>query len=411
MVYVLSVTGKTLMPTNRHGKVRHLLNAGKAKVVKKTPFTIQLLFETTTYTQPITLGVDAGSKTVGLSASTETQELYAAEVSLRTDMVDLISTRRQYRRTRRNRLRYRKPRFLNRVSTKKKGWLAPSVNHKIESHVKLVEKIHVYLPVQRVVIEVASFDIQKIKNPAIFGKEYQEGEQLYFWNVREYIFFRDGHTCQHCKGKSKDKILNVHHKESRKTGGDRPDNLVTLCETCHNAYHRGEIELKITRSPGFRDSAFMGIMLWEVYNHLKEKYPQVSLTYGYLTKNTRIAAGMEKSHSNDAYCVVGNINAKRIAEQYLCTFKRKNNRQIHKANFLKGGRKKNNQAPYNVKGFRLFDKVDYLGETGFVFGRRVSGYFDLRKLDGTKIHASASYKKLKLLEPANTLLIERRLAG
>lgn len=411
MVYVLSQEGKPLMPTNRHGKVRHLLNSGRAKVVKKTPFTIQLLFETTTYTQPITLGVDAGSKTVGLSAYTDNQELYAAEVALRTDMVDLLSTKRQYRRTRRNRLRYRKPRFLNRVSTKKKGWLAPSVNHKVDSHVKLVEKIHAFLPVQKVVIEVASFDIQKIKNPSIFGKEYQEGEQLYFWNVREYVFFRDGHTCQHCKGKSKDKILNVHHKESRKTGGDRPDNLVTLCETCHKAFHRGEIELKINRSPGFRDAAFMGIMRWAVYNRLKGKYPQVSLTYGYLTKNTRITAGIEKSHINDAYCIAGNINAKRISEQYLCTFKRKNNRQIHKANFLKGGRKKNNQAPYRVKGFRLFDKVDYLGEIGFIFGRRTSGYFDLRKLDGTKIHASASYKTLKLLEPANTLLVERRMAG
>jgi hypothetical protein len=326
-------------------------------------------------------------------------------------MVDLIATRSQYRKSRRSRLRYRKPRFLNRVKGKQKGWLAPSVDRKIESHVKLVEKIHAFLPVHRVVIEVASFDIQKIKNPVIFGKEYQEGEQLDFWNVREYIFFRDGHVCQHCKGKSKDKILNVHHKESRKTGGDRPENLVTLCQTCHKAYHRGEIELKISQGQGFRDAFFMGIMRWSVYNRLKEKYPQVSLAYGYVTKNTRITAGMEKSHTNDAYCIAGNLNAIRADTHYQCTFKRKNNRQIHKANFLKGGRKKNNQAPYLVKGFRLFDKVDYLGETGFIFGRRTSGYFDLRKLDGTRIHASASCKKLTLLESASTLLIERRIAG
>lgn len=380
-------------------------------MVQKTPFTIQLLFDTTTYTQPVTLGVDAGSKTVGLSASTEKEEVYASEVALRTDMVDLLATRRQYRRTRRNRLRYRKPRFLNRVKSKQKGWLSPSVSHKIESHVKLVEKIHSFLPVSRVVIEAASFDIQKIKNPAIAGKEYQEGSQLNFWNVREYVFFRDGHTCQHCKGKSKDKVLNVHHKESRKTGGDRPDNLVTLCETCHKAHHRGGIELKIPKTSSFRDAVFMGIMRWGVYNRLKEKYPQVSLTYGYLTKNTRINAGMEKSHINDAYCVAGNLEAQRIAERYLSAFKRRNNRQIHKANFLKGGRKKKNQAPYLVNGFRLFDKVEYQGETGFIFGRRASGYFDLRKLDGTKIHASASYKKLKLLEPTNTLLMERRKVG
>ena len=93
-------------------------------------------------------------------------------------------------------------------------------------------------------MEVASFDIQKIKNPEITGGEYQQGEQLNFWNVREYVLFRDNHTCQYCHGKSGDKVLNVHHLESRKTGGDAPNNLITLCETCHKKYHEGKIQLK-----------------------------------------------------------------------------------------------------------------------------------------------------------------------
>ena len=68
MVYVLDIlTGQPLMPTDRHGKVKHLLKDGKVKVVKRCPFTIQLLYTTTTYTQEITLGVDAGSKVIGLS--------------------------------------------------------------------------------------------------------------------------------------------------------------------------------------------------------------------------------------------------------------------------------------------------------------------------------------------------------
>jgi len=287
-------------------------------------------------------------------------------------------------------------------------WLAPSVHHKVDSHLKVIANIYKILPISKLVIETASFDIQKIKSPTISGKEYQEGEQMDFWNVREYVLFRDGHTCQHCKGKSKDKRLNVHHKESRKTGGDSPANLVTLCESCHNDFHLGKIVLKLSKSNSFRDAAFMGIMRFSVYNKLKEIYPNVSMTYGYITKNTRIANDIDKTHNADAYCITGNIFAKRSDTIYQQVFKRKHNRQIHKANFLKDGKKKLNQSQYEVLGFRLFDKVKYDNVECFVFGRRATGYFDLRKLDGTSIHKSASYKKIELLEKRKTLLIERR---
>lgn len=265
MVYVLNIQGNPLMPC-KEAKARRLLKNFLAKIIKRTPFTIQLLFECENKTQDITLGIDTGSKTIGVSASTEKQELYSAEVVLRNDIVDLISTKRQNRRTRRNRLRYRKPRFNNRIKSKKDGWLAPSILQKIETHLNVVKKIHKILPISKIIVETASFDIQKIKNPNITGVEYQQGEQLEFWNVREYVLHRDGHTCQHCKGKSKDKILNVHHIESRKTGGDSPNNLITLCETCHKKYHNGEIKLKVKRGQSFRDSAFMGVMCWAFYH-------------------------------------------------------------------------------------------------------------------------------------------------
>ena len=120
MVYVLDINGKPLMPTERHGKVRRLLKERKAKAVKKTPFTIQLLYNSTRYTQPVTLGVDAGSKHIGLSASTETKELLAWDVQCRTDIPELISTRREARQARRNRkTRYRAPRFKNRADLHK----------------------------------------------------------------------------------------------------------------------------------------------------------------------------------------------------------------------------------------------------------------------------------------------------
>lgn len=268
MVYVLNADGHPLMPTNNHAKVRVLLKQDKATVIKRCPFTIKLTYETTNHTQGVTLGVDAGSKHIGLSATTKQRELYAADIELRNDIVKLLSTRKENRRNRRNRLRYRRPRFDNRVHSKNKGWLAPSVEHKIQCHFKVVENVYKILPITKIIVETASFDVQKINNAKIKGEEYQQGEQLNFWNVREYVLFRDNHTCQYCKGKSKDSVLNVHHIESRKTGGNAPNNLITLCETCHRGYHSGTIMLPktIRRGMSFRDAAFMGIMRWTFYN-------------------------------------------------------------------------------------------------------------------------------------------------
>ena len=409
MVYVLNIEGKPLMPC-KEAKARKLLKENKAKIYKKEPFTIQLLFVCENQTQDITLGVDAGSKHIGLSATTKEKELYAADVELRNDIVDLLSTRRQNRRTRRNRLRYRKPRFNNRVHSKKNGWLAPSVKQKIQTHFKVVEDIHKLLPITKIVVETASFDIQKIKNPEIHNEEYQQGEQLGFWNVREYVLFRDNHTCQCCKGKSKDKILNVHHIESRKTGGNAPNNLITLCETCHKGYHNGTVELPktIKRGMSFKDATFMGIMRWSFYNRLKEIYSNVFMTYGYITKDIRIKNNLPKDHYIDARCISGNPNAEPLGYYFYQKKVRCHNRQIHKSNILKGGKKKLNQASYLVKGFRVFDKVEFEGQICFIFARRSSGYFDIRKLNGEVIHRSASWKKLKLLETRKSLLMERR---
>ena len=411
MVYVLNIKKEPLMPC-RKAKARKLLKNKKAKVIKIEPFTIQLLFECENQVQDITLGIDSGSKYIGLSATTISQELYSANVELRNDIVDLLSTRRQNRRTRRNRLRYRKARFNNRISSKKEGWLAPSIRQKIDTHMRIIKDVHKILPITKIIVETASFDIQKIKNPNIQGEEYQQGEQLGFWNVREYVLFRDGYKCQHCKGKSKDNVLNVHHLESRKTGGNSPNNLITLCETCHNAYHQGKIKLKQKRGQSFRDASFMGIMRWAFYNKLKEEYQNVSMTYGYITKNTRIKNGLPKEHYIDARCITGNPLVKPLGYFYYIKKVRCHNRQIHKAKILKGGKKKNNQAPYEVKGFRLFDKVKYQSELYYIFGRRSTGYFDIRKLDGTKVNkGSISCKKIELVEMRKTILIERRVQG
>lgn len=198
MVYVQDINGKPMMPTTRHSKVRRLLKENKAVVVSLCPFTIKLTYVTSDYKQEIVLGVDAGTKHVGLSATTKSKELYSSEVILRNDIVDLLSTRRELRKTRRNRLRYRKPRFNNRIKSKRSGWIAPSVKYKVDAHIRVIDNVCSILPISRIVIEVAQFDTQKINNPNISGKEYQEGDQLGFWNTREYVLARDGHKCQYC---------------------------------------------------------------------------------------------------------------------------------------------------------------------------------------------------------------------
>ena len=412
MVYVINKEGQALMPTERFGKVRRLLKNGFAHVVCRIPFTIQLDYETINFVQPISLGVDAGSKYIGISATTSEKELYAADVELRNDIVEKLSTRREQRRTRRYRLRYRKSRFNNRVSSKRKGWLAPSIENKIQTHLTVIEKIHKFLPITNIVVETASFDIQKIKNPSISSKEYRQGEQFDFFNVREYVLFRDKHTCQYCKGKSKDNVLNLHHIESRKTGGNAPNNLITLCETCHKKYHKGEIQLKIKRGKTFRDAAFMGIMRWTFYDRLKSMYPNVSMTFGYITKNTRILNNLSKEHYVDARCISGNPQAKPLEYYFYQKKVRCQNRQIYKAKILKGGRKKLNQAPFFVKGYRLFDLVEYQKELYYIFGRRSSGFFDIRRLDGTKINnGSVSCKHVRLIDARKTLIIEKRVQG
>ena len=408
MVYVLNKQGKPLMPC-KEAKARKLLNQNKAKIAKYEPFTIQLLFDCENQIQEVNLGIDAGSKYIGISATTEKQVLYEAEVELRNDIVEKLSSRREARRTRRSRLRYRPARFNNRVHSKHEGWLAPSIEQKINAHIQVVKHLYEILPITKLIVETAQFDIQKINNPEISGEQYQQGNQLGFWNTREYVLAHDNHECQCCHGKSKDNVLNVHHIESRKTGGNTPNNLITLCETCHKAYHKGEVELKLKRGKSYRDAAFMGIMRKTLLLRLKQTYTNVYETFGYITKNTRIENGLPKEHYIDARCISGNPLAEPL-EYYLyqkCV--RRQNRKMTKDKFLKGGIKQNNQLIGDVFGFKLFDTVEYQNKQYFVFGKRKSGLLDIRTLDGEKVNnGSISYKKLKRIKHNSTRLTERR---
>ena len=387
------------MPTERCGKIGYLLRHGKAHVVSRVPFVVQLDYDSTTYTQDVSLGIDAGSKHIGVSASSEKKEMLAAQVELRSDIVKLLSTRKELRRTRRNRkTRYRKSRFDNRK--KKDGWLVPSVEQKIESHLKVIRLVHKLLPVTKTTIEVAQFDTQKIKTPDIKGDEYQQGEQMGFWNVREYVLARDGHKCVHCKGKSKDPILNVHHLESRKTGGNPPSNLVTLCETCYKAYHRGEFDLKIKRGSSLRDAAVMNIMRWAVYERAKAEFGNVHLTYGYITKHTRIENGIAKTHAADAFCIAKNVHATRLGDFFLCRCVPRHTRILHVANPKKGGIRRSCIASHKIgkSRFQRYDMVRWKGMTCFIFGS-THGRPILRYIEGLQVanQPSVNIKTIKFL--------------
>lgn len=414
MVYVLNKDGKPLMPTARLGKVRHLLNEQKAIIVSYQPFTIQLTYDCPNRVQEVSLGVDAGSKHVGLSATTKKKVLFEAQLELRDDIVGKLATRKEYRSNRRYRkTRYRKPRFLNRTKAKTPGGVAPSIRQKIDSHIYWIDRIYSFLPIVRINVEIAQFDTQLLKaqdnnQVAPQGIDYQRGEQMGFWNVREYVLFRDGYKCQCCKGTSKDPILNVHHIESRKTGGNAPNNLVTLCETCHKSYHLDMIQLptSIKRGQSYRGAAFMGIMRWKLMNTLKEKYGNiVSHTYGYITKHTRIANNFPKEHTVDARCISGNPRASVSDGVYYIRKIRCHNRQLHKAKILKGGIRKSNQALKYVFGFRLWDIVFYHNVVCIVSGRRTHGDFHLQDIRGNSLGHNVWYKHLIYICHSNSNLI------
>lgn len=405
-VYVKNMRNQALMPTTP-AKARKLQRAGKAEVVKRTPFTIRLLYATGETKQDVTVGVDAGYAHIGICASTSKETLYTAQVEERTDIVSLLKTRRDLRSARRSRkTRYRKPRFDNRVRSKHKGWLAPSIEQKIATHIRAIKDAMELLPVSLIRIETAEFDIHKLKNPDVSGEGYQHGEKFGHYNTRNYVLWRDSHKCR-CCGNSQGKLYVVSVDGSVT---EAPEDLRTVCRSCLEAHLSGKKRFDFKRRRHFAPATQMGIMRDTLMKRCKEAFSvPIEQTYGYVTKGLRDKYGIAKSHVNDAYCIAGNMAAEKPDVWYFIKKVRCHNRQIHKMAVGKGGVRKINQAPYLVNGFRLFDKVLWEGKEYFIFGRRKSRYFDIRTLDGKKVNnGSVSCQTLKLLETRKPMLIELR---
>jgi hypothetical protein len=409
MVYVLSKDGKPLMPTTRYGKVRRLLKQKLAKVVRREPFTIQLLYNTTEHTQDVVVGVDIGSKTIGICAISNNKELFGAEIILRQDIKKLLLERKGYRKYRRYRKRrYRKARFLNR--RRSNGWLPPSLKWKVDAHVRAIDFLSKILPISKVVVEIAPFDTQKIINPNINGKEYQNGMQKGFWNVREYCLWRAGYRSE-ISGKRG--ILEVHHIIPRSKGGtDNPSNLIVLTAEEHKAIHEGRLKIpksRLEKIKILKDASHVSTIGWHIVNKLKEKQYNIEITYGYITKAKRVEMGLEKTHRNDAFIIAGgNKDTERLSHWYIGKFFRRQNRSLHKTNPIKGGKRPANTVK-QIYGFRRFDKVEYQEKVCLILGLRSSGHFSIGKLTGEKICDSVKYNKLRLIESAKTLIFERKI--
>jgi hypothetical protein len=423
MVYVLNKDGKPLMPTKRHGKVRHLLNSKKAKVVRREPFTIQLLYDSTNYTQELTLGIDTGSGTLGSAVSdTNGNIVYAAQVQVRNDITRKMTRRRKYRRTRRNRkTRYRKPRFLNRKNSIRTDRFSPTMISKIHSHIKEIESVKKILPIKNLVLETGQFDTALMKNPDLADPSvkpwgYQQGPNYGYQNTRARILDRDKHTCQHCHGKSKDTSLEVHHIIFRAKGGSNDDeNLITLCHTCHTQLHNGEIELKLKGTK--KSNLSYATQMNSIRKQLLRKYPEAKETFGYITKANRFNLNIGKDHYLDA-CVIAS-GGKAITFKTDTLYLKKD---VAKGDYKQTMGKRSEKQIFRGKvlGFRKFDKVKYRNTIYFIKSLRKQGTCDLMDITGKKVNFSylpRGQQTPKLLnciriQPRKTrLCIERRLAA
>ncbi len=414
-VFVLSLSGKPLMPTTPR-RARLWLKAKQARVVSREPFTIQLGFETTGCTQPVTVGVDTGSQTVGLAAATNGEVVYQAEVHLRNDVSLKLTRRRQYRRNRRHRkTRYRPARWGNR--RRPSGWLSPSIRCKAEATVKAVRFVASFLPVCQVKVEVGSFNTQQMQNPEISGLEYQQG-QLEGYQIREYVLRKWQHRCAYCGARGVP--LQMEHIIPKARGGtDRPSNLTLACEPCNlrkgkqTATEFGYSQVQAQARRPLHDAAHVSSMKTSVVQQLKDLFgsDRVTITYGYETKYKRIQTlDLPKSHTNDAMAIACSfsevVKPLPILSQIRC---------LPRGQYqLFNGKHSEHRvwAPRKVKGWKLYEVVEVKGHVGYIGGRRLKGAFVIKDLATSKTLLEAVPGKLRRLRrPSHGWLIWHQFAA
>lgn len=410
-VFVLSQEGNPLMPTTPR-RARLWLKAKRARVVRQEPFAIRLRFATQEHVQLAKVGVDTGSKDVGIAATTNGEVVFQAEVHLRDDITGKMTQRRQYRRNRRSRkTRYRPARWANR--RRPAGWLPSSLRSKAEATVKTVRFVASFLPVSQVNVEIGSFDTQKMQNPEISGISYQQGT-LFGYELREYMLEKWQRTCAYCGIKGIP--LHIEHLVPKSRGGsDRASNLTLACEPCNvrkgtqTAEEFGYPHIQAQASVPLKDAAHVSSLKTAVTQQLREVFgaEHVAVTYGYETKYKRIQVlDLPKSHSNDAVaiaCVMGEV-VKPLTVRYQL-------RCIPRGNYqLFNGKHSEHRvwAPKKVKDWKLYEIVEAKGQVGYIGGRRVKGAFVLKDLTTGKPILEVTPRKLRrLARPVQGWIIHR----
>lgn len=413
-VFVLSKERKPLMPTTPR-RARLWLKAKRARVVCREPFTIQLRFATAAYTQPVTVGVDMGSQTVGVAAKSPGEVVYQAEVALRTAIASKLTQRRTYRRNRRSRkTRYRVARFANR--RRPAGWLPPSLRSKAEATVKTVGFVASILPVTQVRVEVGSFDTQKLQHPEISGVAYQQGE-LHGYLIREYLLAKWKRRCVYC-GASHTQLQVEHIIPVARGGSNRASNLTLACAPCNvrkgnqTAAEFGYPEVQAQAKAPLKDAAQVSSIKTVVVDQLAAQFgsARVAVTHGYETKYQRIQVlGLAKSHANDAVaiaCEIGEVVTTLSAVHQIRCLPRGNyqcyngKRSEHKV-----------WAPRKIQGWKLFELVKAKGQVGYIGGRRVKGAFVVKDVrSGKPLLEVTPHKLQRLARPLHGSLIMRLAA-
>ena len=405
MVYVIGKNGNPLMPC-KNVIARILLKNSKAKCVRRTPFTIKLLYETTEYTQELTHGVDTGSSRVGSSVvDSNGNVVYTSEIEIRNDITGKMKQRAKYRRNRRNRkTRYRKARWRNRKNSIRKDRFSPTMISKINSHLKEIKFVKSILPITRLIVETATFDPHALKNPEVLKNKllYQKGINYGYANTKAYVLNRDGYTCQQCNGKSKDKKLVVHHIIFRSNGGsDEADNLIVLCETCHDKIHSGQIVLNGGKKKGQLNHATqMNSIRMQLLKSL-----DCEETFGFITKEHRQFLNLPKEHFIDAAIIASQGKPVIFKTDNVIRKKCVADGDYQKT---KGIRSEQPITTGKIKGFRKFDKVKYLGCEYLIKGRMSTGYAILMDIRANKISLKPipKFSKMKRMSARKSWAIQ-----
>mgnify|MGYP002982598262 CR=1 FL=1 len=321
-VFVLDRKHRPLMPC-RPARARRLLKSGRARVVRLFPFTIRLtdrLIEDSKL-QPVLVKIDPGSRRSGFAVVRADEKghhhaLFFIELVHRGESIrDALTARRNCRRRRRGNLRHRAPRFLNR--TKPKGWLPPSLRHRVDTTTAWVAKLMKLAPVTEIVEELVKFDTQKLQNPEISGNEYQQGT-FFEYEVREYLLEKFGRKCVYCGAENVP--LNIEHVVPKARGGsNRISNLVLSCVDCNQKKDAQPVDVFLKNRPEvldriklglktpLRDAAAVNATRWSLFNALKAFGLPVETGSGALTKFNRHTFRVPKEHWLDALCA-GRVN-------------------------------------------------------------------------------------------------------